>query len=127
MIRRQPAAIGIQRWLARIIKDEVAIPDVGAAFSLLAKTKVFDKAHDGDAKGVISHQDIYLGGPHPRLAERHWSRLSTRADSDIAVVLAILGRLAAANNPYRLLADVVGDLRRGDNHRTAAIRDHTTF
>ena len=39
MIRRQAAAVGIQRWLAWIVEDQVTIADVGATLPFLQKPR----------------------------------------------------------------------------------------
>src|SRR5262249_31004409 len=104
MIRRQAAAVSVQGWLARVIKDEMAVADVLSTLTLFAKAQILDQAHDGDREGVIGHQHIDFGRAHAGLTKGDRGGLGTSADGDIAAIFTIFGGLTSADDPHWLLA-----------------------
>ena len=52
MVVAEPAAIGVERQLARA-GDQVAIGDEGAPLALLAEAEIFQGFHHGDGEAVV--------------------------------------------------------------------------
>src|SRR5262245_57130607 len=98
MIRGQPTTIRIEGRLARIVKSQMTVTNVSAAFSLLAEAEILNEAHHSNGEGVIGHQDINLARCDACLLKGDRRSLGPGAEGNIAVVLAILRGFATAND-----------------------------
>ena len=68
-----------------------------AALALRAEAEVFYHAHYGYGERVVCHEDVNLVGRYAGVGEGAGAGLSAGADGDVAAVLAVLGRFAAAD------------------------------
>ena len=66
-------------------------------------------------------------GVTPAWANAAGGALRAGAGGDVAAVLAVLGGLAAADDPDRLLLDVAGDIGGDEDGRAAAVGDHAAL
>src|SRR5262245_17605357 len=127
MVRRQATTVRVQRRLAWVVKDQMAIAHKLSALTFFTETQILKEAHNRDRERIIGHQDIDLGRAHPGLTKGNRGRLGTSADRNVATVFAVLGRLTGTDNPHWLLAAVARCGRGRDDHSTATVRDHTAL
>src|ERR1700733_14939494 len=61
MIRREAAAIGVDREIAVVAQASAA--DESAALTALAEAQVLERRQNGDRKGVVDHRhvDVFVG------------------------------------------------------------------
>src|SRR5262249_58981990 len=106
VVRRQATTVRVQRRLARVVKDQMAIAHKLSALAFFTETQILDETHNCNGERVISHQDIDLCRAHPSLTKRHRGGLGASTNRNVATVFPVLGRLAGTDNPHGLLAAV---------------------
>ena len=124
VIAAEPAAVGVERQFSDA-GNQIAVGDELAALALLAEAEVLQLHQHRDGKTVVDRGVFDVLRRDAGLLEGARAGPDAGGVSEIEILAAAraLHRLAMADQAHQRLLQALGNLRRGDDQRAAAVGD----